>query len=91
MLDQLIASKGRTFVGTFYSTFTGYINRMRGYHAVKNQMEGYELGHVNSYYFTPAQRRNAMTKYTALHGPTFSREFPMAWRDIDKSINIMGQ
>lgn len=27
MLDQLVASMGRTFVGLFYSTFTGYINR----------------------------------------------------------------
>jgi hypothetical protein len=27
MLDQLVASKGRTFVGLYYSTFTGYINR----------------------------------------------------------------
>ena len=30
MLDQVIASTGRVFIGTFYSTFTGYIMRLRG-------------------------------------------------------------
>jgi hypothetical protein len=30
MLEQIVAAKGRIFVGTWYSTFTGYINRMRG-------------------------------------------------------------
>ena len=28
MLDQRIASRGRTFVGSYFSKFTGYINRM---------------------------------------------------------------
>ena len=30
MLDQLITSRGRVFFGTFYSTFSGYISRLRG-------------------------------------------------------------
>ena len=63
MLDQLIASKGRTFIGTFHSTFTGYINRMRGYHSQKNKLEGYETGMIRSYYFNPEDRKNAMLKY----------------------------
>jgi hypothetical protein len=29
MIDQLVASKGRIFFGCFFSTFTGYINRIR--------------------------------------------------------------
>jgi len=29
MIDQLIASRGRTFFGCWFSTFTGYINRLR--------------------------------------------------------------
>jgi hypothetical protein len=33
MLDQLIASRGNVFVGCWFSTFTGYINRIRGYHS----------------------------------------------------------
>ena len=40
MIDQLVASKGRTFIGTFYSTFSGYINRLRGYYSQKDRLEG---------------------------------------------------
>jgi hypothetical protein len=29
MIDTIVASRGRTFAGTFFSTFTGFINRMR--------------------------------------------------------------
>jgi hypothetical protein len=31
MIDQIICSRGDYFVGTWFSTFTGYITRMRGY------------------------------------------------------------
>lgn len=31
MIEQIIASKGRIFYGTYLSTFTHYIKRMRGY------------------------------------------------------------
>jgi len=30
MIDQLVASRGRTFFGCWFSTFTAYINRLRG-------------------------------------------------------------
>lgn len=30
MVEQRVCSRGRVFFGTYYSTFTGYINRMRG-------------------------------------------------------------
>ena len=87
MLDQLVASKGRTFVGTYYSTFTGYINRMRGYHSTKDKQNGWEKGILDSYYFVPKQHKHAMRKYATLKGQSFAREFPIAWRDIDKGIN----
>ena len=32
MMDQLISSVGARFAGTFASTFSGYIHRIRGYH-----------------------------------------------------------
>jgi hypothetical protein len=35
MIDQLVCSRSEHFVGTYYSTFTGYINRLRGYHSQK--------------------------------------------------------
>jgi len=89
MLDQLIASKGRTFVGTFFSTFTGYINRMRGYHADKRKLQGHEIGSIQSFYFLPSDKKNIMQKYAPLKMSFWSREFPSAWRDIDKSIGCL--
>ena len=86
MLDQLIASKGRTFVGTYHSTFTGYINRMRGYHSQKEKSEGYELGAIKSYYFTPKRKKHVMRTYAKVKGPFFAREFPVSWRDIDRGV-----
>lgn len=31
MIDQVVCTRGQIFVGTWFSTFTGYITRMRGY------------------------------------------------------------
>jgi hypothetical protein len=31
MIEQIICARSKTFVGTFVSTFTSYINRLRGY------------------------------------------------------------
>jgi hypothetical protein len=31
MIDQVVCSRGNQFVGTWFSTFSGYITRMRGY------------------------------------------------------------
>ena len=53
MLDQLIASKGRVFIGTWWSTLSGYVNRMRGYYIAKHKLDGYKDGSMESYYFYP--------------------------------------
>jgi hypothetical protein len=90
MLDQLIASRSRVFFGTYFSTFTGYINRMRGYHAQKNKLEGYENGLIESYYFVPHPQKYVMKQYTPLYGGAFAREFATSWRDIDKGIAYEG-
>ena len=86
MLDQLVTSKGRTFFGCWWSTYSGYINRLRGYHSVKNKQEGYELGHLQSYYFLPEEKKNQMIQYYPVKVPLYMREFPVGWRDIDKGI-----
>jgi len=86
MLDQLVAYKGRVFVGTWFSTLSGYVNRMRGYYSVKNKLEGYELGTLPSYYFVPKDRKNQMIQYMPVKKPIYMREFPVSWRDIDKGI-----
>jgi len=34
MIDTIVSSYGRAFAGTFRSTFSGYINRLRGYYNI---------------------------------------------------------
>ena len=90
MLDQIIASKGRTFFGTFFSTLSGYIVRMRGYAAAKNMLrENWNGGLNNTFYFVPVARKMEMSRFTAIRKLYFSREFPVSWRDIDKSVMSM--
>jgi hypothetical protein len=86
MLDQLIASRGRAFVGAFFSTFTAYINRMRGYHSQKDELIGYEKGELKSFYYAPLQRKWLQTSYRAVQSPIWASEFPVGWRDIDNDV-----
>ena len=83
MIDQLIASQSRTFFGCWFSTFTGYINRIRGYHADRLRLPGFEDGIVDSYYYAPADRKFRMREYWPLAGAAHAREFPTSWRLID--------
>jgi len=86
MLDQRIASRGRTFFGTYYSTFTGFITRMRGYHDQLDSEEYVRTGDSPSYYFVPKRFLNSVHHYKGLHGPFWAREFPVSWRDIDRPM-----
>lgn len=75
MIDTIVASRGRTFVGTWFSTFSGYINRMRGY-------LGYDM--KNSWYgWKP--RQTAMHSYQQPHFPWPVREWPLGWEGIDEN------
>jgi len=91
MLDQLVASKGRVFVGTWWSTLSGYVNRMRGYYIAKHGLDGHEEGTMESYYFFPDERQTQMKKYMPVKKPIYMREFPISWRDIDKGIEEIYQ
>ena len=63
-----------------WSTYSGYINRIRGYQSVKNEEEGFELGHLNSYYFLPKEKKNQMIQYYPIKNPILCmREFPVDW------------
>ena len=90
LIDQLVASRGRVFVGSWYSTYTGYINRLRGYHSTKKKMPGYKEGAIESYYYNyyPSQKGGSMTTYQTPRGMVswFFREYPIAWRDIDHDV-----
>jgi hypothetical protein len=86
MLDQRIASRGRKFIGCFYSTFTGYINRMRGYHSQLSKAEGWEQGIIDSWYYIPNHTRGAVREYRPIAPAMWAREFPIGWRDLDRGI-----
>jgi hypothetical protein len=90
MVDQLVASRGNIFFGAFLSTFTGYINRIRGYHAQKNKGYGYEHGIIDSYYYTPDHflkgKRLAMRRYRSVVQGFWQQEFAVAWRDLDHDV-----
>jgi hypothetical protein len=93
MLEQLVASRGRVFAGTYFSTFTGYINRLRGYRSTftkgygkEEDMYEQQQGIISSYYFAPRDQKYVMREYRSLSWPMWAREFPIAWRDIDYDV-----
>ena len=91
MLDQRIASRGRSFIGCYYSTFTGYINRMRGYHSQKEKAEGWKQGAIDSWYYIPRRTKDDVRKYQPIAPAMWAREFPVAWRDLDKGFEGLGE
>ena len=87
MIAQLIASRGRVFFGCYQSTFSGFIFRMRGYHAQKQRMQGYENGTLlNSFYYSGLAHKYYYQQYSPIHPPHYVREWSVSWRDIDKGI-----
>jgi hypothetical protein len=61
MIDQLVASRGRKFFGCWFSTFTGYIDRIRGYHSVKDRAPGYKDGVLpTTFYYATKDRKFEM-------------------------------
>lgn len=87
ILDKLVASRGNIFFGTHLSTFSSFVNRLRGYQATKNKYPGHDLGKLNSYYFFPREEKYIMREYHPIEMPFFLREFPAAWRNIDEGID----
>jgi hypothetical protein len=87
LIDQLVAARGETFHGVYLSTFTGYINRLRGYYSTKERLLGHELGILESYHFVQPRNKLAYRQYHPFRNPSFVREYPVAWRDIDQGID----
>lgn len=68
MIDQLVASRGKIFFGCWFSTFTGYINRIRGYHSVKDKLPGYKSGVLpTTYYYATIEKKFEMHKVRVLN------------------------
>jgi hypothetical protein len=73
MIDQIVASNAEVFVGTWWSTFTGYINRMRGYKGMAKK----------SWYY-PKDWKFEMQTFRSPSDSAWYREFPVAWENIDE-------
>lgn len=87
MIEQIIAARAESFHGTFYSTFSGYINRLRGYYNTRDNLEGSKDGILPNSYYMPSEFHNENRIYKAVQKPFFSREFSIAWRDINNGID----
>lgn len=69
MVESIVCSRAKVFAGTFFSTFTGYIHRLRGYHG---------LGE-DTYYHSTGRVTFLQMKKSVGHG--FSREWRAGWTD----------
>lgn len=80
MVEIAVASRARIFVGTWHSTFSGYICRLRGYYGVSKMS--------NYYSFRP--RRLSMHKWPANEKSNYeAREWQSAWLGIDGDEYIL--
>ena len=69
MVDSIVCSRAAEFAGTWFSTFTGYIHRLRGYHG---------LGE-HTYYHTTGKVDLARSPKSI--GSGYSREWRIGWTD----------
>lgn len=73
MIDQLVCTRGTTFVGTWFSTFTGFITRMRGY-----------MGYLDSsVFFGDKAHRDRYQHFERPRFPFYMREYNLSWDGID--------
>jgi GDP-fucose protein O-fucosyltransferase len=86
LVEQLVASRAKIFVGCYYSTFTGYVNRLRGYHSQKLKLSRWREGVIDSYYYSPGSARNIHRQYTLMQDTLWGQEYPVGWRDIDHAF-----
>ena len=86
MLDQLVASKGRVFFGTWFSTLSGYVNRMRGYYIAKHKLEGYKDGTMESYYFYPVSWRSFLISFSMRIIIVSKRTIVSLWNRMKSTI-----
>ena len=76
MIEQVVASSGRVFVGTYWSTFTAFIVRMRGYKGLAKS-SFYALPTYRDVYSDPEKSKERRK------GAGWWREWPEAWESID--------
>jgi hypothetical protein len=74
MIESIVCSRAKAFAGTYFSTFTGYIHRLRGYHGLGEAT----YYHHKQYVFYPQKKRSI--------GHGFSREWRAGWTDEDGQL-----
>lgn len=77
MIDTIVASRGRAFAGTFFSTFTGYINRLRGYHGLS----------MNDTWYSWLPRKTKMHTWEKVDDFAYAFEWPDGWVGIDADVS----
>jgi hypothetical protein len=87
MLDQLITSRSRFFFGCWFSTFTSYVNRLRGHHSQKAKLKGYNEGVIQSWYYAMPEKKLTMREFWPVKKAFHAREFPTSWLNIDMHID----
>merc|ERR1711871_1512317 len=75
MVESIVCSRAKAFAGTYFSTFTGYIHRLRGYHGLGEAA----YYHHKRFRFFPQMQKSV--------GHGFSREWRNGWTD-DKGEGI---
>ena len=73
MIDTIVASRSRAFAGTWFSTFTGYINRMRGYHGLTMKDSWYSF----------LERKTKLHSWENVDKFAYAWEWPDGWIGID--------
>ena len=68
-IESIVCSRAKKFAGTYYSTFTGYIHRLRGYHGLGEET----FYHSNGYLMAARMNRSV--------GQGFIREWRAGWTD----------
>lgn len=72
----------------WFSTFTSYVNRLRGYHSQKDSLPGYDTGVIESYYYAMPERKMAMREFWPVKKAFHAREFPRSWMNIDMGVTV---
>jgi len=73
MVEQLICGASPVFLGTWWSTFTGYITRIRGYRGLR----------PSTFYVLPKYRDAFIKPSRPVGGAAWWREWPTGFEDID--------
>eukprot|EP00981_Chlorochromonas_danica_P014118 scaffold7410_cov169-Ochromonas_danica.AAC.3 len=74
MVESIVCSRAAAFAGTYFSTFTGYIHRLRGYHGLGESSFYHHKGHV----FALQMKRSV--------GHGFWREWRAGWTDDNGNL-----